>query len=163
MTRHRSNRRGFTLIELLIVFAMLGLIMAMSVPKLRVFRSTANVRAARDQIASSIVTARAAAIQKSRQARFQVRGNGVSVRVDTSILNNGNRMEMTVLSQRALDTLFGVRVTVEPAGDSVLRFDSRGIGSTTSNGPTRYLVRNTNNVDTLCVTRFGLVSKRGCT
>ena len=161
MTASRSfarTRSGFTITELLVVFAFMGLMFAIAGPKIGRMKTSANLRSAKDQLAASIATARAAAVQKGRQSRFLVQGNWIRVEVDTSAVGN-----MAVIRLIQLDTLYGARVTVRAPVDTIRAYDPRGYGRTNSSGTAVYVLTVGGYSDSVCVTQLGALMKRGCT
>ena len=156
MTRDRSA--GFTVIEMLLVFAIVSIVMAFSIPRLGVVRDRANMRSAKEQIAIAMSTARASAIQKGRSARLHVAGDVMEVTVDT----NSVGVRMTVIRPFDLNVRYGTAVTVRNAADSVLRFDARGFAGTASGATARYVITKGSMTDSVCVSRFGVIMKEGC-
>jgi prepilin-type N-terminal cleavage/methylation domain-containing protein len=157
MTR---TRRGFSLPELMVVISIIGILTLMAMPKIRSFRSGNNLRSAKAQVASSLATARAAAIQKGRDARFIVQGNNLAVAVDTG--SASGFQGYVVLSNVPLADRYSASITLTNAADSVVSYDSRGFGSTGSGVQAKYILRVQNFVDSVCVSQLGLINKRGC-
>ena len=162
----RANRRGFTMPELMIVFSIMGIMTMIAIPRIRNFRAGSNMRSAKAQVASSIATARAAAIQKGHEARFILHGSRLTVEVNAdtastigSIASTGN---LIILSNVPIDERFAVTVAPVTAADSMVRFDARGFGSTGSGARARYVLRGSGVVDTVCVSGIGLIMKNGC-
>jgi prepilin-type N-terminal cleavage/methylation domain-containing protein len=152
------QRTGFTVIEILIVLAVAAVIAVMAIPKLGAIRNRNDMRAAKEQVAIAMSTARAAAIQKGRQSQLHMSGNQVSVTVDT----NSTGLRQLVLRPIDLNSRFQVTVTVRAALDSVLAFDGRGFASTSSGGTARYVLTRNTMKDSVCVSRFGVIMKVGC-
>lgn len=157
MTR---SRRGFSLPELMVVISIIGILTLMAMPKIRSFRSGNNLRSAKAQVASSLATARAAAIQKGRDARFIVQGNNLAVAVDTG--SASGFQGYVVLSNVPLADRYSASISLTNAGDSIVTYDSRGFGSTGSGAQAKYILRVQNMVDSVCVSQLGLINKRGC-
>lgn len=157
MTR---SRRGFSLPELMVVISIMGILVLFAVPKIRTFRAGNNLRSAKAQVASSLATARAAAIQKGRQAVFVVRGNNLAVVVDTSATSG--IQSLVVLSSVPIDDRYGATITLGAAADSNVFYDSRGFGSTGSGSRAKYVLRVQGMVDSVCVSPLGLINKKGC-
>jgi prepilin-type N-terminal cleavage/methylation domain-containing protein len=157
MTR---SRRGFSLPELMVVITIIGLLTLMSIPKIRSFRSGNNLRSAKAQVASSLATARAAAIQKGRDARFIVQGNNLAVAVDTGAASGFQGF--VVLSNVPIDDRYSATISLTNAADSVVSYDSRGFGATGSGTRAKYILRVQSMVDSVCVSQLGLINKRGC-
>jgi hypothetical protein len=125
-----------------------------------------NMMSAKAQVASSIATARAAAIQKGRQARFIVRGDRLNVEVSadtaSSIGGSSATGTMIILSNIPLDDRYDVSIVPRAALDSVIRFDARGFGTTGSGGMARFILTGGSRTDSVCVSSLGLIMKRGC-
>ena len=159
----QTKRSGFTLTEVMIVIAIIGLILATLTPKVRTIREGSNLRAAKDAVATALGTARAAAIQKGNTATFHL-GTDNSVMVDA--LSNG--ATIPIMPKRSLGDLYGVSISPRTSaglaspGDTVIKFDLRGFGSTPSLGKVMYLITLGTRADTICVTTYGLILKRGC-
>ena len=156
----KRSRSGFSMVELLVVIAIMGILVTFAVPKIRTFRSGNNLRSAKAQVASSLATARAAAIQKGRDARFIVRGNNLAVAVDTS--GAFGLQELVVLSNVPIDDRYGAAITLRTASDTMVTYDSRGFGSTGSGYRAVYVIRVQSMVDSVCVSPLGLINKQGC-
>jgi prepilin-type N-terminal cleavage/methylation domain-containing protein len=151
------NRKGFSFTELLVVMAFMALLYAIAAPKIGRMKTGASLRSAKDQLASSIATARAAAVQKGRQSRFLVQGNSIRVEVDTSAVGN-----MAVIKLIQLDSLYRATVTVRNPVDTILAYDPRGYGRTRSAGTAIYVMTVGDYSDSVCVTQLGALMKRGC-
>jgi prepilin-type N-terminal cleavage/methylation domain-containing protein len=152
------QRFGFTLIEMLVVIGVVGIMVAVALPKAKTIRNAANVRAAKDALGTSIATARAAAVQKGYTARFRIQGDSMAVMADT----NASGASMTVMPRRNLNQLYGVTVSVVPQQDTVLPFDARGFSQTASGAVSVYVITLGTLRDSVCVARFGLLLKNGC-
>ena len=148
------------MVELLVVIAIMGILVTFAVPKIRTFRSGNNLRSAKAQVASSLATARAAAIQKGRQARFIVRGNNLAVTVDTGA--TAGLQELVVLSNVPIDDRYSASISLRTVADSQVTFDSRGFGSTGSGARAVYVLRVQSLTDSICVSPLGLINKQGC-
>ncbi|MGH7665229.1 MAG: GspH/FimT family pseudopilin [Gemmatimonadaceae bacterium] len=148
-----SNRPGFSFTELMIVFVLLGIITAIGVPRFDYARDSSHVRSARDQVASFATTARAAAIQRGRSARFSINQNAMLVEVQDS-----TGAWVNLRQPIALDQAFAVAVRVEPTGP--VTFNPRGIARI--GGTQRYIISRGAAVDSVCLTGLGVVKRKGC-
>jgi len=150
----RARRKGFSLIELAIVVSIMGIIVAIGAPKLRSVRDRSNLRAARDQIAAALATARAAAVQKGTTARFRSYGNTVDVLIPST--------GQVILMPRDLHDLYNATVSLGVAGDAQINYDTRGF-ATVSNGTSAVYSVTVNGItDKVCVSKLGIVKKQGC-
>ena len=156
-----GDARGFTIIEVMTVLAMAALLMAMTFPRLEGVRRNASINSAKAQVQAYLVTARAAAIQKSTTARFIRTGNSITVTVDSS------GTQVTILPPFALDQTYNVTVSRPSSGLShdTITFGPRGIGQSFSTTEKFYInadtTRFSSRKDSVCVTRLGLVNT-GC-
>ncbi len=155
-------RAGFTLIEMLIALAVCGLLLAIVGPKLQRIGDKNKLRSSRDELTSMIATARAAAIQKGREARFYIKPSADSVYV---VVDTAAGKPMVIVASRSMQSLYGVTLAVAPSPgtDAYIPFDARGFSSTLSGNTVRIRVTHAQaGTDSVCVTKFGLILKRGC-
>ena len=97
------NRRGFTILELLVVIVMLGVLMALGIPRLRNAFNSNSTRAARSALTTLVAKARASAVARGCRATIHF----------TSGTNGTAWVTVCRLNGAGLDTLGGV----EPIGD----------------------------------------------
>lgn len=158
-----TKRFGYTLAEVMIVIAIIGLILATLTPKVRTIREGSNLRAAKDGIAMALGTARAAAIQKGGSAKFHLSTADSSIMVDA--ISNGTTV--TIMPKRTIGQMYGTGFVVDRAGaaspaDTVITFDSRGFGTSTTASAVAYVVTLGTKKDSVCVSKLGLIKKTGC-
>jgi prepilin-type N-terminal cleavage/methylation domain-containing protein len=147
------SRAGFSLIETMVVLVIAGIAMSISLPKFAGMRDRMSVRSAKQQFASYLATARAAAIRQSQSGQFHANNNTI-----WSNVNQPNGTNINVSKAVSLMTARRVAVTLggsPPSQDSIV-FDSRGMGST---GSSRTYVFTRNGIkDSICVSRLGLIA-----
>lgn len=119
-----TKRAGFTFIEILIVMVIIGIVAAVSIPRLRGSQNSLNVRSARAAMQTLVAKTRAAAIQRGCAATLHLVAGQAWVTTCRIRTTGGT-----------LDTLGGIEnlasrynVTMAQSADS-LRFDARGINS----------------------------------
>lgn len=148
----RMNDRGFSLIEVLTVMIMIGIIVAMGIPKFGTTMSRQNVRGARTLITTMHSKARNAAISRGRQTRLAI-GNGNLVILSrnpvTGVVDTVGRTAEDVVSR------YGVTFSVTPSGRDTLTFDPRGMGSEASQ--TTIYVSKSGFSDTIMISPLGRI------
>jgi prepilin-type N-terminal cleavage/methylation domain-containing protein len=150
------NRTGFTLLELLIVIVMIGVLLAMAMPKLNKVDAQASTASAARVIAGQLATARAAAMHTGYDARMTIGGTTIQVETSDSLGVYAPLGKMVDLAE------FGVTVAVDPESEVV--FDSRGFARDIGTIQRFIVDAGTNGVpkDTVCVAKIGLVLPNGC-
>lgn len=148
-----TKRSGFTLMEIMMVIAIIGVIMAISAPRIASVRDRTYLRAARDEIASALATARSAAVQKGVTANFFATRDSVQVKLGTG---------QQIMAVRPLLDLYNAKLTVVNAVDTLISYDTRGLATRTSTSAATYRVTVGSLSDSVCVSRLGLVTKLGC-
>lgn len=147
-------RRGFTIIELLTVFIIAGIVMAITLPKLSGLADINGVRAAKQELSSYIVVARAAGIRRGQRSQFRIAAGSLSVLVDSS----GTFVKI----RRDLPLANNQKVTVTTGGttgaDSIL-FNTRGFSSNLT-GTHVYVITRGSVTDSVCVSKLGLIARR---
>jgi Tfp pilus assembly protein FimT len=130
-------RRGYTL----------------ALPKFSGLVERNNLTAAREELASAIATARAAAVQKGRNATLYLSGNQLWVTVVTS--NAG--ATATVIPTRSFSTLYNVSVT---STDASITYDMRGFAKLSASG--KFTITKGTRRDSVCITAAGQIMPRSC-
>jgi Tfp pilus assembly protein FimT len=152
MTRQRA---GLTTAELIVVVAIVTIVMAIGVPRFTQQQTSTDVRAARDEIASYLATTRAAAIQRGRDARFTLKGDTIAVERD-----QGQGVWVSVRAPHSLAQAFNVSVASTP---SITQITYNGRGTAKALASTqRIVVTRSTKKDSVCVTRFGMIMRKGC-
>lgn len=153
-----NARRGFTIIELLAVCAIVGVLAALAMPAFGGMQDRYAVQSAKQQLAASIATARAAAVQKSRVARFRANGSRIGAVVMTTATDS-----QYVVPMRDLGREFGVTLTLRVPRDSIVTFGTRGLRTTPrADGTQAYVLQRGAASDSLCVGMLGQLLPREC-
>lgn len=152
----RHRRKGFSLLELLIVFVLVGVLSMIAWPRMGQMRETYRIQSAKQQVMAAITTARAAAVQKGRTARFRVNGNVISAVVSTGAVDSSY-----VVRPKNLQQEFAVTIVPETPGDTLVTWEARGFGRI-ANAPLIILIRGATKTDSVCVGALGQLMPRGC-
>jgi len=148
-------RKGYTFTEMLIVFVIMALITAFSLPKFAVLQDRSRLTAARQELEAAIATARSAAIQKGRTARVRFVGNKISVLVTTS----SSGTTTTLIPSMPLDSVYGVTLS---SSDTAIVYDMRGFASPRLGATGMFKLIGKSRRDSVCVTTAGQIMPRAC-
>jgi Tfp pilus assembly protein FimT len=142
-----------TLLELIIAMAIMTTLGAIFWrPMSETFDQSSRKAAARE-VASYLIPARAAAVQRSRQTWFVRTGNTIKVVTDSA--------GVKVVYGKALNMMERHGVTIWASKDSI-SFDPRGFTTLIVPAP-KITVTAGAAADTICITGLGTVSTRKCT
>jgi prepilin-type N-terminal cleavage/methylation domain-containing protein len=152
MTIKRTDQRGFSLIEILTVMVMVGIIVAMGIPKFGNTLARQDVRGARVLITTLHSRARNAAISRSRATRLAIK-NGYFVALSanpvTGVVDTvGGRGDSVAVR-------YGVTYSVVPSTQDTLRFDPRGLGTEATS--TTIYVSKSGFADTITISPLGRI------
>jgi Tfp pilus assembly protein FimT len=151
----RRSDAGVTLVEMVIVFALVGIITAISLPKLANSTTVLAVRSARQEVASYISQARALSIQTGRVARFVRSGNAIQLTI-----TNTNGVITRIASQN-LGAGNGVTLAASPS--DTIAFDPRGMLLSGASATSPKIRISLNGIqDSVCVVGWGKVSISQC-
>ncbi len=157
MPPNRSPLRdAYSLIEILMVISVIGIISAISFPKLAKLKDQAQLTGATTRFARAVMTARQAAIQRGRRSYFRHSSSSVWVIVDTTSSDS-----VIVVSPFSLESEYGVKV-VSPSGVATIEYDPRGVSTQPSKQVFAFKHTNSGSVDSLCVTRLGNTIRQSC-
>jgi len=137
------RRNAFSLVELLLLLVLMGVLMALAVPRFSAMRNGASVHAAMADLGADFSMARQSAI--TRRAP-------VAVVLDTAFGIVELRSAMRMMSRHNLRATYGI--VLGSNRDSAV-YDSRGLGYGVSN--LTVTVRRGAIVDTLTMSRMGRV------
>ncbi|MDB4915356.1 MAG: hypothetical protein JWM95_3000 [Gemmatimonadetes bacterium] len=146
-----QRRWGFTLIEVLMVMTIVGILLAVVVPRYGRISGAMQVHSAKQEIASLLTQGRATAIQTDQTVQVVRSANSILL---IAVSATGS----TLISQQNLGSQFGV--TMSATRDTVA-YDSRGM--VTGNSVTlKYVVTNGDTRDSVCLMALGKVTRTGC-
>jgi prepilin-type N-terminal cleavage/methylation domain-containing protein len=118
------KRLGFTLMEILMVLVVVGLIVAMTLPKIHSALQKTNVRSARIAFGSFAALTRAAAVQRGCVATLNFTTGSAGKVWVTACRVSGSGAVDTIGSVEPLATRYGVSMSSSGAS---LRYDPRGL------------------------------------
>jgi prepilin-type N-terminal cleavage/methylation domain-containing protein len=156
---HRA-RPGFTMLELIVVIAMIGILTAFAFPKVRAGKESADVRAAREAVASLASQARRSAIARGVPVTFGF--------VSSSDKKLEVRLDDNTRIAGPVDVYGGWKVNVtadDKTGAEVtgVRFDAHGLARIAAN-ETRifHLVSASGKRDSVCISGAGMIMRGTC-
>lgn len=156
--RHSYRRLGYTLAEVLIVISIIGIITAMSVPKLAKAKNQAQLTGAVTRFTRAVMTARQAAIQRGKTAYFRHNNSRFWVIVDTT----GSLSDSVIITAAYdLSAEYGVAVT-SPSGETSIQYDPRGVATQATKQVFAFKHSVSNTVDSLCISRLGNTIRERC-
>ena len=146
--RHAANRSGHTLIELVTVLVLILVLATVATPSMRGYVAEAKTRKALDRVAADIAYARTLAVRNGATAV-------VTFSSATAYTIQLQSTPPSVVKTVSLDGDFrGVTLTA-PTADGTLRFDSRGLLTSTGVGP--LVVSSAMSADTAVITATGRI------
>src|SRR5688572_752917 len=118
----RLDRRGFTLYELFVVLVLIGLVGAISFPKMMQIGNGSNLRGARGAMLTALNVAKSSAVTTGKCGYLKI--NNAAVTVFLVACGGGSQTE--VISNRNFEADYGVDVTLTKGSGSALSVDSIG-------------------------------------
>ncbi len=140
------------------VVVVLGLMMAMALPKIAELKSRSSLRAARQGLSALFAATRAAAVQKGKVATLTLSGTTASV----VVLSGLQGQPVTIMGPVRFDQQFGATLTAMASAPMTIRYDARGLVTPATVTITRYRLSVGSTSDTVCVNGVGLVMLKGC-
>ena len=120
MEGRTMGNRGFSFIEMLVVFIIVGIVVAMGMPRLRDSLEKTNIRSAKAGMATLVAKARAAAVSRGCTATMTINSGTVAISV-CNIAGGGAQILGGVDSLAAR-----YKVTMTSSAPS-MQFDPRGL------------------------------------
>lgn len=152
------RRLGYTLAEVLIVISIIGIVTAISVPRLAKAKNQAQLTGAVTRFTRAVMTARQAAIQRGKTSYFRHSNSKFWVIVDTT----GSLTDSVIItSVYDLTDEYGVSVTA-PSGVTSIQYDPRGVATQANKQVFAFKHAVSNTVDSLCVSRLGNTIRERC-
>lgn len=139
------DRSGFTLFELLTVIVLMGIVLALSYPRMSSMATSASVRTARGAMITAVNVAKSSAVTSGKCAYLRLTSS--SVTVFTTPCEGGT--QITVVSNRNFNADYGVVLTLTKGSGSALQadslgFDPRGIPLNTTQSSVFTITKNGN-------------------
>jgi prepilin-type N-terminal cleavage/methylation domain-containing protein len=149
-----ARRRGFSLVEMLIVVVILGIILSIGFPKVRIGIVNNNVRAARTTVINMIAAARSAASQTNRSTWVKIQSNRALILARPRLVPLSGSDADTIGPIQDLSQLYGVTVTA-----TVDSFRFNPTLTTLGAVSTKFTISRDGRVDTVVVDGLGRVLK----
>jgi len=153
--RRLRARRGVSIAEMVVVLVISGIMLNIALPRFAAMRDRMNLRTAKQEFSTLLMTSRAAAIRQSQPAQFHL-----SINSAWTTVSQPNGTTATV-NQRL--RLFRTRnVTITMGGSAVVDsivYDARGLEVWPVSRRTYVLTLN-NLKDSVCVSRVGLIARK---
>ena len=147
-----NNRRGFSLVELTVAVAFIGVLTALVAPKVSEASDYNNIMTAKRTVVTHFSSAQSTAIQRGRSVKVTIEADSIWL---TLVRTTGDSVISAKRSLADLGT--DVETTV-----TTVTYDSRGfaVGMPTAGAKIRF--HGIGVSDSLCVTRSGMVLRKGC-
>lgn len=151
-----NRRRGFTMIESIMVLGLMGIVAAISGPRIASALQKRTTASAIDQLALTHSLARATAIRYARVAQLHIDVPGKRFWVDVDTSANGSGQRAIIANVRDMSTA-GLTMT---SNRTLLCFDARGLPSTSGgceSGDAKILFSDGAQTDSIVTTVLGKV------
>ena len=152
-----ASRHGYTFAELLIAMAILGILVAVTLPRYGKIKEQGQINSALTRFQRAVMAARQSAIQRGKPAYFKTDNSKIWVTLDTT----GNNTDSVIVTA-VIDLAAQYNTTVyDPSGLVSIPYDPRGVSTQTSKQVFRFRHPG-GRVDSLCVSRLGNTIREFC-
>ena len=152
-----ASRTAYTLAELLITISIIGILMAVALPRYGKIRDQGQMAGAMTRFTRAVMAARQSAIQRGKPAHFKTDASQIWVTLDTT----GNNTDSVIVTKAiSLTEMYSVQVT-EPSGLVSIEYDPRGVATQVSQQVFHFL-HSGGRRDSLCVSRLGNTIRERC-
>jgi prepilin-type N-terminal cleavage/methylation domain-containing protein len=152
-----ASRNAYTLAELLITISIVGILMAITLPRYGKIRDQGQMASAMTRFTRAIMAARQSAIQRGKPAYFKTDASHIWVTIDTT----GNNTDSVIVTKAiSLTDMYSVEV-IAPAGLVSIGYDPRGVSTQVSQQVFHFL-HSGGRRDSLCVSRLGNTIRERC-
>lgn len=152
-----ASRHAYTLAEMLIVVAIVGILVAVTLPRYGKIRDQGEIQAAMARFQRAVMAARQSAIQRGKAAYFKTDNSKIWVTLDTT----GNSTDSVVVTA-TVDLVAQYNTSVyDPSGLVSIAYDPRGVSTQASRQIFRFRHPG-GRVDSLCVSRLGNTIREYC-
>lgn len=152
-----AARQGYTLAELLITISIVGILLAVTLPRYGSVRDQGEMSSAMTRFTRAVMAARQSAIQRGKSAYFKTNASTIWVTLDTT---GNNTDSVIVTASLDLTDRYNVRVT-DPVGLVEIAYDPRGV-STQPAQQVFHFEHSGGRRDSLCVSRLGNTIRQRC-
>jgi prepilin-type N-terminal cleavage/methylation domain-containing protein len=152
-----ASRKAYTLAELLITISIIGILMAVTLPRYGRIRDQGQMSSAMTRFTRAVMAARQSSIQRGKPAYFKTNASKIWVTLDTT----GNNTDSVIVTKEIdLADMYGVTVT-DPVGLIAIAYDPRGV-STQASKQVFHFEHYGGRRDSLCVSRLGNTIRERC-
>lgn len=150
--RRVGNNAGFSIIEVLTVIIMVGILVAIAIPKFGSAVARQDLRGARNLITTMHAKARASAVSRGRRTAFAIDAGQLAILSANPITGAVDTVGRTV---EDVVGRFGITYRVDPDTRDTLVFDGRGLGAETAT--TTIYIAKAGFADTITIAPLGRV------
>jgi len=155
MEGHTMGNRGFSFIEMLVVFIIVGIVVAMGMPRLRDSLEKSNVRSAKAGMSTLVAKARAAAVSRGCTATMNLDGTNGTVAISVCTVGGGGTQILG-----GVDSLAARYKVVMTSSAPSMQFDPRGLSVNYSGMTVRFSNSSGSVSDSVIINPLGKVVRQ---